>query len=160
MTRHQLQSLIRGAGACCPSSFASARTVTNPGGTGKCRTATEAANGRIASLRCVAQSSRRRLRAAPYFPKTSTLGFEMTLLRPCPGGRTESSPAFQRWVQVLRRASPGGTAERGACSTVPSGLKPSYCDPSVETLGYSRPSLRDELAQFLSASGVPELLCE
>ncbi|PWU13629.1 MAG: transporter [Verrucomicrobia bacterium] len=60
-----------------------------------------------------------------------------------PGGTTENSPAFQRWVREV-----GGTESHGddreSGSVVPNGTySTSDHDPSVETLGYFLSSLRD-----------------
>jgi hypothetical protein len=69
----------------------------------------------------------------------------------CPAGTAENSPAFQRWVRTPEGLSPDGTADRPP-------IQPSLRDlihpnllPSVETLGYSHPSLRDEQGQTLAA---------
>jgi len=70
-----------------------------------------------------------------------------------PIGATENSPAFQRWVNVMEKLpSPGGTKEvlDVAESTttrsffLPYGTRfPLPPTPTVETVGYSRASLRD-----------------
>ena len=71
------------------------------------------------------------------------------VLSPLRGYRpfTTRSPAFQRWVQGPKNTqAPSGTAETGMPnrSIAPSGLPALYhAKPSVETLGYSRMSLRD-----------------
>lgn len=71
----------------------------------------------------------------------------------CPGGATENSPAFQRWVNAIREVpSPAGTAdvlEIARAMTVvffrPSGTRSPFARiPTVETVGYCRASLRDE----------------
>src|ERR1035437_8935744 len=61
----------------------------------------------------------------------------------------ENSPAFQSWVWTLYGTSPVGTAEDTQ-------VRPSLRDlglfgtgPSVETLGYSRLSLRDKRPEFV-----------
>jgi hypothetical protein len=67
-----------------------------------------------------------------------------------PGGRAESSPALQCWGAKLGccLGVPEGrlSARAGRRSAVPPGLGSASQprEPSVETLGYSRPSLRDE----------------
>jgi len=65
----------------------------------------------------------------------------------CPEETYDNSPAFQRWVQGLKNTqAPSGAAETGMPnrSVAPSGLPALYhAKPSVETLGYSRMSLRD-----------------
>jgi len=48
-------------------------------------------------------------------------------LDPCPGGTSDNSPAFQRWVEVSREVSPEGTAEE----------RPAQ--PSLRDLGLSNP---------------------
>ena len=61
-----------------------------------------------------------------------------------PAGMVENSPAFQRWDPSQKEASPKGTAEK--MQPQPS-LRDLLCGPripSVETLGYSRLSLRDK----------------
>src|SRR5882724_7444715 len=83
----------------------------------------------------------------------------------CPGGTSDNSPAFQRWdgdkgassPDPLRRCDSAarGTAEKTARDTAKKPLpQPSLRDlsdsdhkPSVETLGYSQPSLRDDEVQ-------------
>jgi hypothetical protein len=81
------------------------------------------------------------------------LGFDP----PHPGGMTENSPTFQRWVRDLREStSPEGTAEtRRDPSAVPPGLIVLQAlVPNVETLGYYRMSLRDkDLAGFAGLFG-------
>ena len=66
----------------------------------------------------------------------------------CPEGTYDNSPAFQRWVQSLKTTpAPSGAAETGIPnrSVAPLGLPALYhAKPSVETLGYSRMSLRDK----------------
>ena len=81
----------------------------------------------------------------------SSLPSLLRTLAVCPGGTSENSPAFQRWDRCRIVLSPAGTAE-------PACLQPSLRDschttstPSVETLGYSHPSLRDEGIQTLTA---------
>jgi len=75
-------------------------------------------------------------------------------LNPCPGGTSDNSPAFQRWVEVSCEVSPEGTAEEAPRSAVPSGLKAVHPEiPALKTLGYSHPPLRAEKAQILVASG-------
>src|ERR1051326_8563337 len=62
--------------------------------------------------------------------------------RPGSEGTAENSPAFQRWDRGHRIVSPGGTAEpifQPSLRDLP--VDPAI--PSVETLGYSRSSLRD-----------------
>ena len=59
-----------------------------------------------------------------------------------PGGMTENSPAFQRWDRGYPILNPEGTVE--AVFQPPlRDLAHSPATPSVETLGYSRGSLRD-----------------
>jgi len=63
------------------------------------------------------------------------------------GGIADNSPTFQRWVSAQGGGvSPEEMAEGArAFSAVPSGLtRLSSRYPNVETLGYYRPSLRDE----------------
>src|SRR5260370_22075026 len=76
------------------------------------------------------------------------LGFERAALRPCPGGTSENSPAFQRWVRGLCGISPVGTAEKRLVRPSLRDLRASDDNPSVETLGYFHPSLRDEELQI------------
>ncbi len=40
------------------------------------------------------------------------LGFEKPVLRPCPEGTCDNSPAFQRWGWVTLRMRPVGTPEQ------------------------------------------------
>ena len=70
----------------------------------------------------------------------------------CPGGTTENSPAFQRWVNVLEiELSPAGTKDafETAGATAggffrPYGTRfPLPSIPTVETVGYCLASLRD-----------------
>src|ERR1041385_6737556 len=70
----------------------------------------------------------------------------------CPNGATENSPSFQRWVKECKSvSSPAGTAELCMVTpTAPHDLSRPYGTrfsiariPAVETVGYSRPSLRD-----------------
>ena len=71
-------------------------------------------------------------------------------LCPHPEGMPENSPTFQRWVCDVERPSvPKGRLTTGISSAVPSGLNAlTDANPNVETLGYSRMSLRDrDLAQ-------------
>ena len=71
-----------------------------------------------------------------------------------PGGMNENSPAFQRWDRGLVVSSPEGTAE----STVRRTSLRDLCDwasiPSVETLGYFPPSLRDRNSVRSNPSGI------
>jgi hypothetical protein len=71
----------------------------------------------------------------------------------CSGGADENSPAFQRWVNRFEMIlSPVGTAESfwigGALAGDfyrPSGTRfPLARIPTVETVGYSQTSLRDD----------------
>src|SRR5258708_40230270 len=60
------------------------------------------------------------------------LGFEKPVLRPCPVGTCENSPAFQRWGWVLLWMRPVGTPEK---RLVRPSLRDSDmygCDPSPE----------------------------
>src|SRR5258708_2793641 len=68
----------------------------------------------------------------------------------------DNSPAFQRWVASREQTSPGGTAEQKVFRPSLSGLMPDDATPSVETLGYSRLSLRDKsrAAQNLRRAGI------
>src|SRR6266566_6970080 len=63
-----------------------------------------------------------------------------------PEGMPDNSPTLQRWVPGRPPISPEGTVENCArFSAVPSGLvNTCNCAPNVETLGYYRPSLRDD----------------
>ena len=71
--------------------------------------------------------------------------------RPVPEGRSENSPAFQRWVgrgrcfksRKGRQKNPFGHLP----SVVPSGLALLGAKPSVETLGYFRMSLPGQAFQ-------------
>ena len=78
------------------------------------------------------------------------LGFE----RHRPVGTTENSPAFQRWVRGFSMISPVGTADRGLARPSLRDLGLLDPSPSVETLGNSHPSLRDEEGEILVALGV------
>jgi hypothetical protein len=60
-----------------------------------------------------------------------------------PGGMDDNSPAFQRWVRNQVRLSPEGTVEPALCQPSLRDLSRTTSTPSVETLGYSRLSLRD-----------------
>ena len=62
----------------------------------------------------------------------------------CPGGTGENSPAFQRWVRTSRSISPEGTTEGGRVRPSLRDLSRRDLQPSVETPGYSRLSLRDK----------------
>jgi hypothetical protein len=72
-----------------------------------------------------------------------------------PGGMTENSPAFQRWDGGRIALSPVGTAEPAIFLPSLRDLSRARSTPSVETLGYSRLSLRDtgsgSIAQILLA---------
>src|ERR1041385_449780 len=84
-----------------------------------------------------------------------------------PEGHRESSPAFQRREHVGCGASPEGTVE----TPFPFAFQPSLrdsnrrgCEPSVETRGYCRLSLRDSRGQTQSEfpKGIrlnPALMC-
>src|SRR5258708_18887555 len=64
----------------------------------------------------------------------------------CPDGTTDNSPRFERWEPAPDVAlAPKGRLREHRVSAVPSGLT-DLCGPlpNVETLGYCRPSLRDE----------------
>src|SRR5258708_24589519 len=82
-----------------------------------------------------------------------SLGFEGPVLRPCPVGTCENSPAFQRWVWVSLRMRPVGTPEKQLIRPSLRDLDMFGCDPSVETLGYFHSSLRDQEPQILVALG-------
>ena len=72
-----------------------------------------------------------------------------------PGGILDNSPAFQRWVWTLEGSRPDGTADTPLFQpSLRDLVQPNLC-PSVETLGYSRASLRDEQNQILVALGGP-----
>jgi hypothetical protein len=75
----------------------------------------------------------------------------------CPGGTSDNSPMFQRWVTPPGRDQvPKGRLKSCAHSTVPSGLMRSRRRvPNVETLGYSRSSLRDETHIPVTLIGCP-----
>src|SRR6476620_10030910 len=71
---------------------------------------------------------------------------------PSPGGTFDNSPTFQRWERRPTRNKSRRDGSRRACtvSAVPSGLGPCLLwVPNVETLGYYRPSLRDDERQIL-----------
>src|SRR6266446_4254195 len=90
------------------------------------------------------------LRAERRVPAPMPLGFE----RPHPGGMVDNSPTFQfqRWVCELRVLEvPKGRLKLRDSSAVPSGLHSILSlFPKVETLGYSRVSLREkDLAPLL-----------
>ena len=82
------------------------------------------------------------------------LGFQ-TDPRGRPGGTAENSPAFQRWVWTPEGLSPKGTSDSAPIQPSLRGLKLQNLFPSVETLGYSHPSLRDEQDQILVALDIP-----
>ena len=64
----------------------------------------------------------------------------------------ENSPTFQRWEREFRGAQVPKGRLKPATSAVPSGLnRLRVPNPNVETLGYSRSSLRDEAYQKPSA---------
>src|SRR6185369_9412679 len=65
---------------------------------------------------------------------------------PHPGGIFDRSPTFQRWVPQSQSVQvPKGRLMPCDTSVVPSGLgRDRIVPPNVETLGYSRWSLRDE----------------
>jgi hypothetical protein len=70
----------------------------------------------------------------------------------CPGGTSDNSPTFQRWVGAPKPSRvPKGRLSGGPMSAVPSGLV-GLClaKPNVETLGYYHASLRDEPSPPLS----------
>jgi len=66
-------------------------------------------------------------------------------------GPAENSPAFQRWVWTPEGLSPEGTADSAPIQPSLRDLVTTELFPSVETLGYSHPSLRDEQNQILAA---------
>jgi len=86
------------------------------------------------------------------------LGFQ-TDARGRPGGTAENSPAFQRsfqrWVWTPEGLSPEGRADSAPIQPSLSGLGTTNVFPSVETLGYSHPSLQDEQDQILVALTIP-----
>ena len=84
------------------------------------------------------------LRRPGCFCRASAHGSALGL---CPGGTSDNSPTFQRWVGGPGVAPvPKGRLKGRAGSAVPSGLiLLSRPVPNVETLGYSQPSLRDEI---------------
>ncbi len=61
-----------------------------------------------------------------------SLGFERPVLRPCPVGSCENSPAFQRWVWVSLRTRPVGTSEKRPIRPSLRDLDMFGCDPSPE----------------------------
>jgi hypothetical protein len=63
--------------------------------------------------------------------------------------------AFQRWVWTPEGLSPEGRADSAPIQPSLSGLGTTNVFPSVETLGYSHPSLRDEQDQILVALTIP-----
>jgi hypothetical protein len=69
--------------------------------------------------------------------------------RGCPAGTAENNPAFQRWVWTPEGLSPKGTADSAPIQPSRRDLVPPNLFPSVETLGYSHPSLRDKQNQVL-----------
>src|SRR3989442_4578367 len=76
----------------------------------------------------------------------------------CPGGTSDNSPTFQRWVLVPNvTLVPKGRLNGNTVSAVPSGLT-AFCGqlPNVETLGYYHASLRDE-DEILVALGLKNL---
>src|SRR5947207_1630433 len=71
----------------------------------------------------------------------------------CPEGTPDNSPTFQRWEPMANvMLVPKGRPKDHTVSVVPSGLM-TFCGrlPNVETLGYYRPSLRDEDAILVAA---------
>ena len=66
-----------------------------------------------------------------------------------PGRTAENSPALKRWDWVPEGLSLEGTADRPPIQPSLWDLAQLAPDPSVETLGYSHPSLRDEHDQIL-----------
>jgi len=70
-----------------------------------------------------------------------------------PGGTSENSPAFQRWVGTQWGKSPEGTSDLAALQPSLRDLTRPYDCPSAETLAFSRPSLRDERVQNPSGIG-------
>jgi hypothetical protein len=93
------------------------------------------------------------LRQISAYCRLMPLGFERLPPHHCPGGTTESSPAFQRWDPRRLTLSPAGTAEPTLFLPSLRDLSPATSKPSVETLGYSHPSLRDEGVQVPAALG-------
>jgi len=85
--------------------------------------------------------------------RPTPLGFQ-TDPHGCPGGTAENSPAFQRWVGTPEGLSPEGTADSAPIQPSLWDFLPPNLVPSVETLGYSHPSLRDEQDQILVALDV------
>jgi hypothetical protein len=90
------------------------------------------------------------------------LGFErQTMLAgrgypPVPEGQTTIAQRFNAgWAQPQESVPKGRLT--AADSAVPSGLGRFDHNPSVETLGYSQPSLRDKVAEILVASDI--LVC-
>jgi hypothetical protein len=73
-------------------------------------------------------------------------GFERSTNCSCPGGTTENSPAFQRWVWTPGRPSPEGTADTAPSVSRPFGTNvTNHASPNAEALGYFRKSLRDDV---------------
>src|SRR5690242_13458682 len=103
----------------------------------------------------------RRLRGAfPGSPHRRMNNFGNRIRQECPnatrpGGTAENGLAFQRWVWTFEGLSPKGTADSAPIQPSLRGLKPQNLFPSVETsvetLGYSHLSLRDEQDQILVA---------
>ncbi|PWU10692.1 MAG: hypothetical protein C5B50_24915 [Verrucomicrobia bacterium] len=98
--------------------------------------------------------SARKVRSADFQSAVSQVSNLMRLTfqmrsAPSPGGTTDNSPAFQRWVRTLER-NQSRRDDRESSSAVPDGTySTSNHDPSVETLGYFLSSLRDYKFQKL-----------
>src|SRR2546427_11380879 len=95
-------------------------------------------------------------RVVAWWPERRSPDLMPLRLVPHPGGMRDNSPMFQHWGEPGKwQSSPEGTAEGSrAVSAVPSGLDDLGTDqPNVETLGYCRMSLRDEVfVDYLSPS--------
>src|SRR5437870_13130551 len=85
-------------------------------------------------------------RSAGFQPNDTRIWRLITAPSSCPGGTSDNSPTFQRWVSVPNvTLVPKGRLNGNTVSAVPSGLT-AFCGqlPNVETLGYYHASLRDE----------------
>jgi hypothetical protein len=77
----------------------------------------------------------------------------------CPGGTSDNSPTFQRWVGAPEMSRvPKGRLSGGPMSAVPSGFV-GLCmaKPDVKTLGYYHSSLRDEHETLVALPPLPPL---
>src|SRR6266478_1597228 len=95
--------------------------------------------------------------SAGFQPNATSIWWSATAPGSCPGGTSDNSPTFQRWVPMGNEGSvPKGRQNEYTVSAVPSGLTPIHRHPpNVETLGYYRTSLQDEGEILVALSFLP-----